>query len=339
MNIHLHRSFGVLSVQDMGRPGYVAQGLSRGGAMDRRALINAAALLGAKAPLAAIEMAGAGGEFTFDQPTRIALTGASMGADLDGAPLRWNASHLILPGQHLRISGVQSGSYGYLTPAGGMATESWLTSRSAHLNIGLFSSLEPGSYPVNPDPELAAPARFLELKNYFKGGILRVVDTAQTALFDDEVLAEFFATEFTRSNRGNRQGIRFDADKRFTSRRAAGLASDLIGPGELQMIGDGVPFVLMAECQTMGGYPRLGAVIPADLPIAAQAAPGAKLRFQRISLGESDRLWRSDEQQLIDATSRCKPLIRDPSTIADLLSYQLVGGVTAGIELEDDNAG
>lgn len=339
MNIHLHRSFGVLSVQDMGRPGYVAQGLSRGGAMDRRALVNAAALLGAEAPLAAIEMAGAGGEFTVDQPTRIALTGAPMGADLDGAPLRWNASHLVLPGQNLRISGVQSGSYGYLTPAGGMATESWLSSRSAHLNIGLFAPLEPGSYPVNADPEPETSALFMELENYFKGGVLRVVDTAQTALFDDEVLEEFFATEFTRSNRGNRQGIRFDTENRFTSNRAAGLASDLIGPGELQMIGDGVPFVLMAECQTMGGYPRLGAVIPADLSVAAQAAPGAKLRFQRISLDESDRLWRSDEQQLKDAVGRCKPLIRDPATIADLLSYQLVGGVTSGNELEQGDAG
>lgn len=338
MNIHLHRVFGVLSVQDMGRPGYIAQGLSRGGAMDRRALIEAAAVLGAETPLAAIEMAGAGGEFTVDEPTRIALTGAPMTANLDNAPLRWNASHMVLPGQRLVITGAQSGSYGYLTPAGGMATETWLSSRSAHLSIGLFNPLEPGSQPAQSDPAPEMPAQFIEMENRFKGGILRVADAAQTALFGENVLSAFFNTEFIRSTRGNRQGVRFDADQRFTSDLTAGLASDLIGPGDIQMTGDGVPYVLMAECQTMGGYPRIGTVIPADLPIAAQAVPGAKLRFQRVSFEESDQLWKSEKQQLKEATSRCRPLIRDPRTITDLLDYQLVGGVTAGKELGENDA-
>ena len=71
---------GILTVQDMGRPGHLGEGLSRGGAMDRRALLEAAALLGATAPLAGIEMAGAGGSFSVDVATRIALTGAPMGS-------------------------------------------------------------------------------------------------------------------------------------------------------------------------------------------------------------------------------------------------------------------
>ena len=132
---------GILTVQDMGRPGHLGEGLSRGGAMDRRALLEAAALLGATAPLAGIEMAGAGGSFSVDVATRIALTGAPMGATLDGEPLRWNASHLVLPGQSLRIGGARSGVYGYLVPAGGIATEPWLDSRAAHLIIGIGSAL------------------------------------------------------------------------------------------------------------------------------------------------------------------------------------------------------
>ena len=51
----ISRADGLLSVQDMGRPGHLGQGLSCGGAMDRMALIEAAALLGADTPLAAIE--------------------------------------------------------------------------------------------------------------------------------------------------------------------------------------------------------------------------------------------------------------------------------------------
>lgn len=334
--LRIDRADGILTVQDMGREGYLGQGLSRGGAMDRLALIEAAALLDLPTPLAGIEMAGAGGLFSVTAPTRVALTGAAMLATLDDAPLRWQASHLILPGQKLRIGAVQSGVYGYLTPAGGIDTPPMLGSRAAHLSAGLGAFLTAGdTLPCAPDPDPDAPPRVIEVAGRFSGGTLRVADGPQTGLFDDDVLQAFYDTPFTRAPRGNRQGIQLDAKPRFTSDHAAGLASDMIGPGDLQMTGDGLPYVLMAECQTMGGYPRIGQIIPADLPRMAQAAPGAMLRFQRLTQDQADALWRSETDLLHEAAARCRNLIRDPSTIADLLSYQLVGGVTAGRELEE----
>lgn len=330
------RADGILTVQDMGRPGHLAQGLSRGGAMDRQALIEAAALLGAEAPLAGIEMAAAGGRFTADNPTRIALTGAPMAAVLDDAPLRWHASHLIEPGQTLCIGAAQSGVYGYLTPAGGIATPAWLDSRAAHLTIGIGATLSAGdTLPCGDDPDPERPAQLIDPAQRFNGGTLRVMDGPQTGLFDDDVLRDFYATAFTRGPRGNRQGVQLQAEARFTSAHAKGLASDMIGPGDLQLTGDGVPFVLMAECQTIGGYPRIGQVIPADLPIIAQAAPGASLRCQRLDVAAGDALWKPETALLREAASRCRNLIRDPATIPDLLSYQLVGGVTAGQDLEE----
>jgi 5-oxoprolinase (ATP-hydrolysing) subunit C len=335
--VTIRRADGVLTVQDMGRPGHLAQGLSRGGAMDRLALIEAAALLGAKSPLAAIEMAGAGGQFSVSAPTRIALTGAPMIATLEGAPLRWHASHLVLPEQDLRIGALQAGVHGYLTPAGGLQTPAWLGSRAVHLTIGIGAALTAGqTLHCGEDPAPEAPSRIIEAEARFHGGALRVMDGPQTALFDDKVLDAFYATEFIRGGRGNRQGIQLDADARFTTDHAAGLASDMIGPGDLQMTGDGLPFVLMSECQTMGGYPRIGQIIPADLPRMAQTAPGARLRFRRLTLEQAASSYRDQTDMLREAAGRCRNLIRDPAMIADLLSYQLVGGVTAGRELEDD---
>lgn len=333
--LRLDRADGILTVQDMGRNGFLGQGLSRGGAMDRLAVIEAAALLDQPTPVAGIEMAGAGGLFSVTQPMRVALTGAPMLATLDDAPLRWQACHLIQPGQKLRIGAVQSGVYGYLTPAGGIDTPPVLGSRAAHLAIGLGAPLTSGdALPCVPDPAPDAPPRVIEVAGRFNGGTLRVADGPQTGLFGDDVLRAFFKTGFTRAARGNRQGIQLDAGGRFTSDHAAGLASDMIGPGDLQMTGDGLPFVLMAECQTMGGYPRIGQIIPADLPRMAQAAPGVALRFQRLTQDQAEAQWRSDSDLLHEAAGRCRNLIRDPSTIADLLSYQLIGGVTAGRELE-----
>ncbi|MCF3973368.1 biotin-dependent carboxyltransferase family protein [Paracoccus salsus] len=334
--LRIIRADGILTVQDMGRPGHLAQGLSRGGAMDRQALIEAAALLGSVRPLAAIEMAGAGGAFGVSEPTRVALTGAPMVATLDDAPLRWHASHRLQPGQTLRIGGAQAGVHGYLTPAGGIATPEWLGSRAAHLTIGIGEALEGGSaLPCHPDPDPDRPDRVIDAAARFNGGTVRVMDGPQTGLFDEAMLDAFFGTDFTRGPRGNRQGVQLQADARFTSDQAAGLASDVIGPGDVQMTGDGVPYVLMAECQTIGGYPRIGQVIPADLPVIAQAVPGAVLRFQRLTAVQADALYRSDAVALREAAGRCRNLVRDPATIPDLLSYQLVGGVTAGRELEE----
>lgn len=330
------RATGLLSVQDLGRPGHMAEGLSRGGAMDRRAVLEAAALLGARAPLAGIEMAGAGGAFTVDRPTRIALTGAPMAATLDGAPLRWNATHRVAPGQVLAIGSAQAGVYGYLTPTGGIATPDWLGSRAAHLTLGIGALLQAGArLPCGDDPDPDRPARTLPPEDRFTGGPIRLMDGPQTALFPDEVLQAFLATRFTRGARGNRQGVQLDAGRRFTTDRAAGLASDMIQPGDVQMTGDGVPYILMAECQTIGGYPRIGTVLPADLPRVAQAAPGATLSFRRVTADEARAAWQDDGALLQDLGAKCTNLIRDPRTMPDLLSHQLIGGVTRGDDLED----
>ncbi|HHB81668.1 MAG TPA: urea amidolyase, partial [Aliiroseovarius sp.] len=94
----------------------------------------------------------------------------------------------------------------------------------------------------------------------------------------------------------------------------------------------GVPYVRLAECQTTGGYARIGSVIPADLPRIAQAPPGAQLHFEMLSWEEADRLWRAESGLIGALASRAEPLTRDPHDIADLLSYQLISGVVAGDE-------
>ncbi|MDQ2093184.1 biotin-dependent carboxyltransferase family protein [Rhodalgimonas zhirmunskyi] len=333
--LEIRRADGVMSLQDMGRPGHLAQGLSRGGAMDRMALIEAAALLGAPEVLPGIEMAGAGGVFAVTVPMRIALTGAPMRALRDDEPLAWNASHLLQPGETLRIGGTQAGMFGYLVPAGGFAEAEWLDSQAAHLSIGIGGLLENGQVlALGADPDPARPGQIIEPEQRFGGGTVRAMDSAQTGLFEGDVIAAFYDEKFTRAQQGNRQGVRFDASRAFSSAHAAGLASDMIGPGDIQMTGEGVPFVLMAECQTIGGYPRIGRVLPNDLPRVAQAAPGAEIRFLHVPIDEADALFQSDADLLKGARGRCRPLLRDPATIRDLLSYQLIGGVTAGDELD-----
>ncbi len=325
-----------VTVQDLGREGNLAFGLSRGGAADRLALAEGAALLGHPMGTAAIEMAGLGGRFVANRDLRIALTGAPMAASLsDGTSLRWNASHLLPAGVELSLGAVRGGSYGYLHIGGGIATPERLGARSAHLTSGLGRRLEAGdALPIGKDVGRAVNLTF-DREPRFTGGLLRVVPSLQTDLFGAEALARFQQTKFTRDSRANRMGVRLNPEgEGFALEGGLSVLSEVIAPGDIQVTGDGAPYVLLSECQTTGGYPRIGSVLPSDLPRVAQAPAGAELRFQMVTLEEAIEIERRAASDRARLSQRLRPLTRDPAAMRDLLTYQLVSGVTAGEDLD-----
>lgn len=325
MSVIVETAGPAVSVQDLGRPGGLGQGLSRGGAADRLGFMDGCVLLEQSPDHAALEMAGMGGAFSFSAPARIALSGARMRATLDGVPIEWNASHLALPGMRLEIAAAEDGVYGYVHFGGGLATEQELGGRGFHRIAGLGELITAGdTLPLGKDTHLDAPP--MRLPAQHKGsGPLRVMPGPQSDLFNEKVRATFEATSFTRSPRANRQGVRLDHDGApFATDGQLTLVSDFICEGDIQMTGDGTPFVLLAECQTMGGYPRIGTVIPADLPRVAQAMLGETLTMRFISTAEAEDLWQSDEAYVKSRTTAKVPRVRDPREMADLLSYELV---------------
>ncbi len=333
MSLVVERAGPQMTVQDFGRPGLLAVGLSRGGAADRLALLEAAALLGG-APGAAIEMAGAGGSFRATAPLRIALTGAPMRAALGGRPLPWAATHRLEAGGVLTLGAAEAGTYGYLSTGGGVTTPEIMGSRSVHLVARIGARLAEGDeLPTGRDPDPAATPMVLEPADRFRGGTVRVVPGAQTGFYSPAERERFASTTFTRDARGNRQGVRLTYDGApFGAEGQRTVLSEIITPGDIQMTGDGVPFVLLPECQTTGGYPRIGSVLPDDLPLIAQAAPGATLRFRFVTLEEARAAHRPEAAILRDLRRAVRPLVRNPHDIADLLSYQLVSGATTGEE-------
>jgi allophanate hydrolase len=332
----VHRPGPGLTVQDLGRPGWKAQGLSTGGAADTLALIEGAALLGTPADQAVIEMMGYGGVFSSDEGTRFCITGAQMQADIDGVTVGHNSTHFLPAGAKLSIGGAQKGVYGYLCFAGGITTPPVMNSRATHLTAGIGKRLADGVIlPIGADPDRKRAPHKLNVADRFSGGTIRIMAGPQTDFFTDATLDVFTNTTFHRSPRGNRQGIRLDHDGAdFATKGGLNHVSDLIVPGDIQMTGDSVPYVLLAECQTIGGYPRIGSVIPADLPKIAQAVAGAALQFRFLSLEDADATARTVDAQLREITQLCQPLVRDPHDIADLLRYQLISGATRGDDLE-----
>ncbi len=331
----VHQAAPGVTVQDLGRPGYLAFGLSRGGASDRLAIHEGAALLGQAAGCAVLEMAGIGGMFEASEATRIALTGAPMRASIDGNAVAWNASHFLPAGARLSIGPALAGVYGYLHLGGGIATPEILGARSAHLAAGIGQPLAAGArLPLGPDPR-SETGLTLDPEARFAGGTVRIVAGYQTGLFEPDEVARFGETVFTRDARGNRMGVRLNPEGAgFAARGGLTVLSEAIVPGDIQITGDGAPFVLMAECQTTGGYPRIGAVLPCDLPRVAQAAPGVSLRLRFVPMDEALAAERRADEALKTLRRRITPLVRDPHDIRDLLSYQLISGAIAGNEEE-----
>ncbi len=335
----VHRVSPIASLQDMGRPGYLKQGLSRGGAADRQALAEGAALLGQSPEFAALEMAGTGGEFEATGNMRIALTGAPMAATLDGAVLAWNASHALVKGQRLLLGAARAGVYGYLHFGGGIDAPEFLGSRSAHLLAGIGRTIQTGDHlKCGPDRgEITGLG--LTASDRFHGGPVRVVPSVQTDLFAPDVLQRFQTTRFTRGPRANRMGVEMLSNGGgFTADGQLNILSEVIVPGDIQMTGDGLPFVLLPECQTTGGYPRIATVIPCDLGLVAQAPAGAAITFEFITLDQALAAQTRYEMTLKGLKNACQPLIRDVADMGDLLSYQLISGaISAHDEKENGN--
>ncbi len=318
-----------LTVQDMGRSGWRALGLTRGGAADPIAVYEGAALLGQSPDHAVIEMTGTGGTFTADKDLRVALTGATMTAKIDGDPVKWNASHLLPAGVKLAIGGATGGTYGYLHVGGGIVTVPQLGSRASHLSAGLGRPIATGdTLPIGADEGAGkSTGMCLPRDTRFEGGLVRVVASMQTDRFSEQERTRFTETEFTRDARANRMGVRMDhKGAGFHAEGGLTILSEVIVPGDIQITGDGAPFVLMGESQTTGGYPRIGTVIPRDLPRIAQAPAGAPIRFAFVTLDEAIALENQYRRDLKGLPGQLTPLVRDPATIRNLLAYQLVSG-------------
>ena len=327
-----------VTLQDKGRPGWLEAGLSRGGAADLLALSEGAALLNQSDDLPALEMAGMGGEFEADVDMRIALTGAPMRAALDGTTLAWNASHTVPAGARLSIGGPVAGSYGYLHVGGGFTGRSRLGTCSTHLAAGIGAAVQAGDHLTTKPDRGASVGMKLDVEDRFNGDNVRIVESLQTHQFSQAERDRFTASIFHRDARGNRMGARLvPPGAGFETKGGRTILSEVIVPGDIQITGDGTPFVLLCERQTTGGYPRIGTVLPCDLPIVVQAPAGAQLRFQFIELDEAVEAERTAATARNALAKSITPLIRDPHSIPDLLSYQLISGVTAGGETSDED--
>ena len=276
------------TVQDEGRWGYQAFGMPVAGVMDRYAYNIVNLLAGNRPSAAVLEMTLQGGHFRFTEDTYFALGGADLQAMLNGIPVQnWSCS-FAAAGSELVCGYAATGCRAYLAVRGGLDTQPVLGSRSTYTRAAV-GGLEGRALKVGDKLPVGAefmyeghscvlPGRFVPV--YKEETEVRVLPGPQEDYFTVDGRKKFFASVYTITTDSDRMGCRL-AGEAVAHRGKAEIISDALCQGAVQVPGHGQPIVLLADRQTTGGYPKLGAVIGPDLSLLAQAKPGDKIRFKQ----------------------------------------------------------
>jgi antagonist of KipI len=284
-----------LTVQDGGRKHSRSSGVPLGGAMDSFALGAANALVGNQADVAGLEWALGGGSITFDQDAVFSLGGATANATLSGRITAPCTTIYARSGEELKVDQITSGRFLYLAVRGGIDVPIILGSRSTYLpgRFGGYGGrmLKRGdSLPLGEQSNRTPEDGFHcvpDLIPRYGTGIVRITRGTHADLFDESAWRTLTENEYRVSTASDRTGYKLEGPA--LANRAGSLPSEASCPGSIQVPGDGFPIALMADAPTVGGYPKIAVVATADLPILAQQSPGETIRFELITIEQSQR--------------------------------------------------
>ena len=287
---------GFLSLlQDAGRKGVMHMGLTSGGAMDRHAWAWANRLMGNTYDSAALEITFGSVEFTCELDTWIAVTGASAPCAINGIqqPL-WTALS-VMAGDTVTIGAPKTGIRAYLAVAGGFQIDTGLGGSCANFVREGIGGLRGDGCPLKEGDRLPCLAGQPAIKSrkvpehwqpdYKEELTLAVIPCAQIDRFPARVLHTFLTNTYTLSPQTDRMGARLKGPELEV--HGTSLISEGTSLGAIQVPADGQPIILLNDRQTVGGYPKLGAVTPRSLDALAQRPPGTKLRFRATTLHEA----------------------------------------------------
>lgn len=287
--IELLRAGPLTTVQDLGRTLWRDRGISRCGALDDVALMQANLLVGNEAGAAGIEFTLGPALLRFAADGCFAFTGTDADATLDGRPVRPGWREPVRAGQMLKLAAPRDRMRTVLAVGGDIEVAPALGSRSTDLKAG-FGGFE-GRALRDGDalpwrPPAAAPARHVGLRPLPWDASVRVLPGPEHDQFSPAAREAFWSADWTLTPQSNRMGFRFAGP--VLDRVATGeLPSHGVLPGVIQVPPSGQPIVLLADAQTTGGYPKIGVVIAADLWKLAQLRLGAPLRFVRCTRDEA----------------------------------------------------
>ena len=332
------------SVQDLGRVGSRRLGVPRAGALDPVALRIANALAGNDAGHAGIEFFVAGPTLrAHGAPVVVGCAGdfsVTLVRDGASAALESWRSVTLLPGDTLRLGQPTAGRVGCIAVQG-LSVANVLGSASTYARAAmggvagrplaagdrLVAAAAAADAPLRTLPPRARPARTTPLR-------IRVVLGPQDDHFDAAALAVFLDGEYRVSSDADRMGVRLEGPVlAHRADKGAEIVSDATVPGSVQVPGSGLPIVLLADGQTVGGYPKIATVVTADLPALATAAVGTTVRFEAVSVDAAVAQAREHEAETLGRIAAITLLnVHDGVDLQAIYASNLVSGMIDALE-------
>ena len=307
------------TIQDDGRYGYQHLGINPGGAMDAIAASVANMLVGNTIKEAVIELHFPAATFSFEKPCLIALSGADFSATINNEIIPLNTAIIIAGSTELSFKQYKKGARCYLAVQGGWDAVNWLNSYSTNTKVHaggyhgsalrkddilhchaeqfMFASLPSQSYIITGAK--AGTDLF-----YSSANITRCTKGKQYAWLDDRSKDLFESVEFAISTQSDRMGYRLKGEPLQTAEQKQLLSSAVV-KGAIQLLPEGQLILLMADHQTTGGYPVIANAISADIPVLAQMQPGARIRFEFVTVEEAEMLFMQQQQNLMQLQDDC----------------------------------
>lgn len=296
------------TVQDLGRPGFQRYGMPVGGAMDAWSFRCANRLVGNQDEAAALEITAMGPALRFETDGAFAVTGASFRVTLDGAEIPLWTRIQASAGSILNFGARLHGARAYLACAGGIDVPPVMGSRATHVPsrtggvdgraLRAGDTLRCGiARPIERDRIEALPPDMRPQMTPCP--TLRVIPGPHDEWFTPKALPVLTSSVYTLSPRSDRMGYRLEGSS-LDHVDAGTMLTEPTPVGAIQVPPNRKPILLMADCQTTGGYPTIAVLIAADRSQAAQLLPGDLLRFAAVDRRQAVRCH-AEQSRALDA--------------------------------------
>ena len=306
------------TVQDMGRYGSQYLGVNPGGAMDRFSAQLSNALLGKELNSPVIEMHFPASQILFERPTIISICGGDYSPTINDKPVPMNYPVIVGSNSLLKFTTHKKSARAYLSTIHELSVDKWLGSYSTNLkavaggnqgralakdDVIFFKNQFDPSEALNGQEFVVLPWRAAD-----------VVDTRNEIEFTigsewfwlTKESQELFQTSWYQvTNEADRMGYRL-AGQKLEVTQTEQLVSSAVSFGTVQLLPGGQLIILMADHQTIGGYPRIAHVIAAHLPILAQKEPSHVMQFRITNLEASEEKIIKQQKYLREIQIACK---------------------------------
>jgi antagonist of KipI len=290
------------SIQDLGRYGFRALGVPVSGAMDKLSAAYANALVGNESNSALIEVIG--GNFTFEllRDALLAITGAEVNITVNNMIVsNWTLLY-VRKGHVVSIDSPKRGFIIYVAIDGGIDVESIMNSKSTYIRGGFggFNGrlLKQGDIILSKS---VSYERLMHLAGAYKAPreIVEkipkpddIIEVKATEGIHEELLGDdiniLLNNTYSVEVNSDRMGYRLKGEPLKKASKLDKLISIPTNRGYVQIPPDGQPIVLMSDAQTVGGYAVALVAVQNSVDILAQATPGQKVRFKKISPKEAE---------------------------------------------------